>query len=175
MNSDRAVIIALMILANLAAPLIVIMLIAMVASCSHAGEPDLTINIPARVYHIVDGDTLDVETTIRFRVRIRDCWTPESRTRDLRQKKLGLAAKENLKKVALGKRVVIVLPFGADKLESHSGRIDDVQTMSRWLCEVWINGKRRVADIQFNGGFSGRTKDEQKKLFPKTQEMEIDP
>ena len=131
--------------------------------------PPLTINIPAHVYHIVDGDTLDVETTIRFRIRVLDTWTPESRTRNKEQKKLGLAAKDNLTKTALGKNVTIVLP-----LTSKSGRVDGVQSLSRWLCEVWINGEKRGADIQFQGGFSGRTKAEQQKLFPKDKNG-IDP
>lgn len=54
----------------------------------------------ARVTHIVDGDTIDVELDLGFdiiyksRVRFLGINAPESRTRDLEEKALGLAAKD---------------------------------------------------------------------------------
>jgi len=54
------------------------------------------------VDHIVDGDTLDVTVDLGFnishkiRVRMYGINTPESRTRDLEEKKRGLAAKDRL-------------------------------------------------------------------------------
>jgi len=51
---------------------------------------------------IVDGDTVDVTIDLGFdilhrtRVRLSGIDAPESRTRDLEEKKLGLAAKERL-------------------------------------------------------------------------------
>ena len=52
---------------------------------------------------VVDGDTIDVHLDLGFnvylnkqRVRLHGIDTPESRTRDLAEKKLGLAAKERL-------------------------------------------------------------------------------
>jgi micrococcal nuclease len=54
---------------------------------------------------IVDGDTVDVDIDLGFavvlkkqRVRLYEIDTPESRTRDLVEKKFGLASKEYLKK-----------------------------------------------------------------------------
>lgn len=53
-----------------------------------------------KVVHIVDGDTVDVDIDLGFgvwlhkeRVRLFGIDTPESRTRDLEEKKYGLAAK----------------------------------------------------------------------------------
>lgn len=54
----------------------------------------------AEVKKVVDGDTFDIiidlgfDTLKKGRVRLYGVNTPESRTRDLEEKKLGLAAKE---------------------------------------------------------------------------------
>ena len=56
-----------------------------------------------KVTKIVDGDTIDVDIDLGFsisftsRVRLAGIDTPESRTRDLLEKKLGLEAKAYLK------------------------------------------------------------------------------
>ena len=57
-----------------------------------------------KITRVVDGDTVDVDIELGFgvwlhkeRVRIYGIDTPESRTRDLEEKKYGLAAKEFVK------------------------------------------------------------------------------
>ena len=56
-----------------------------------------------KVLKVVDGDTIDVEIDLGFdltkkeRVRLGGIDTPESRTRDLEEKKMGLEAKDRLK------------------------------------------------------------------------------
>jgi|TARA_R110001592_G_scaffold301985_1_gene573717 micrococcal nuclease len=64
----------------------------------------------AELERIVDGDTFDCCLDLGFsvklhkqRVRLSGIDTPESRTRDLAEKKLGLAAKERLKELCVGK------------------------------------------------------------------------
>ena len=64
----------------------------------------------ATLERIVDGDTFDCSLDLGFdvklhkqRVRLHGIDTPESRTRDLAEKKLGLAAKERLKELRKGK------------------------------------------------------------------------
>lgn len=54
-----------------------------------------------KILRIIDGDTVDVDIDLGFgiwmhkeRIRILGIDTPESRTRDLEEKKYGLAAKE---------------------------------------------------------------------------------
>ena len=60
---------------------------------------------PAELVRIVDGDTLDAEIDLGFgvyvkkRVRLFGIDTWESRTRDLVEKKKGLAAKARLKEI----------------------------------------------------------------------------
>ena len=56
------------------------------------------------VTKVVDGDTVDVDIDLGFavvlkkqRVRLYEIDTPESRTRDLEEKKFGLASKKHLK------------------------------------------------------------------------------
>ena len=58
------------------------------------------------VVKIIDGDTVDVDIDLGFgvwlkkeRIRLYGIDTPESRTRDLEEKKYGLAAKEFLTKM----------------------------------------------------------------------------
>lgn len=56
----------------------------------------------AKLDRVVDGDTIDVNIDLGFdisvhkRVRLAGIDTPESRTRDLEEKKRGLAAKDRL-------------------------------------------------------------------------------
>ena len=64
----------------------------------------------AELERIVDGDTFDCCLDLGFNVklhkqivRLSGIDTPESRTRDLAEKKLGLAAKERLKELCVGK------------------------------------------------------------------------
>ena len=59
----------------------------------------------ARLLRVVDGDTIDVhidlgfDVSIKQRVRFAGINAPESRTRDLKEKALGLAAKDRVKAI----------------------------------------------------------------------------
>ena len=88
-----------------------------------------------KVVHIVDGDTVDVDIDLGFgvwmkkqRIRLYGIDTPESRTRDLEEKKYGLAAKEFLTGM-LDDEAGIILKTYKDK-EGKFGRI---------LGELWRN------------------------------------
>ena len=68
----------------------------------------------AIVRRVVDGDTMDVTLDLGFdilynnRIRFYGINTPESRTRDLEEKKLGLAAKDRVKELCpVGSSVII--------------------------------------------------------------------
>ena len=74
-----------------------------------ANNPDACV-YQAEVERVVDGDTVDVTLDLGFdvklhkqRVRLHGIDTPESRTRNLAEKKLGLAAKERLKELCVGR------------------------------------------------------------------------
>ena len=65
------------------------------------------------IIKVIDGDTVDVDIDLGFgiwmkdeRVRIMGIDTPESRTRDLVEKKFGLAAKEKLAELLKGTPVL---------------------------------------------------------------------
>ena len=88
-----------------------------------------------KVVHIVDGDTVDVDIDLGFgvwmkkqRIRLYGIDTPESRTRDLEEKKYGLAAKEFLTGM-LNDEAGITLKTHKDA-EGKFGRI---------LGELWRN------------------------------------
>jgi len=59
----------------------------------------------AEVIRVVDGDTLDASISLGFntyvkkRIRFQGFNAPESRTRDLEEKKRGLAAKDRVKEI----------------------------------------------------------------------------
>lgn len=68
---------------------------------------------------VVDGDTIDVTLDLGFdvklhkqRCRLSGIDTPESRTRDLAEKKLGLEAKERLKELCKEKLIIKSLGKG---------------------------------------------------------------
>jgi micrococcal nuclease len=118
-----------------------------------------------KIRRVVDGDTVDVDIDLGFgtwilneRVRLYGIDTPESRTRDLEEKKYGLFAK---------KVVEHYLPVGSNQiLKTHKdkvgkyGRIlgefvmfDSKEDRSTTINEFMILNKIGVA-------YSGRSKDD---------------
>jgi micrococcal nuclease len=81
-----------------------------------------------KVENIVDGDTIDVLIDLGFdilfasRVRLAGIDTPESRTKDLKEKALGLEAKEYLKKALKDAKSVVIKTEKMDSSEKY-GRI----------------------------------------------------
>ena len=106
----------------------------------------------ATLERIVDGDTFDCTLDLGFdvklhkqRVRLAGIDTPESRTRDLAEKKLGLAAKERLKELCIGK--IQVKSLGKGKY----GRILGIPYTEdgRDICDVLIKEGHAV---EYHGG-----------------------
>lgn len=81
-----------------------------------------------KVTNVVDGDTVDVEIDLGFdisfssRVRLAGIDTPESRTKDLAEKKLGLEAKEYVKSKIKDAKDVVIKTEKMDSSEKY-GRI----------------------------------------------------
>jgi len=81
-----------------------------------------------KVTNVVDGDTIDVEIDLGFnisfsqRVRLAGIDTPESRTKDLNEKKLGLESKEWLKSKLKDAENIIIKTELPDSSEKY-GRI----------------------------------------------------
>jgi micrococcal nuclease len=88
---------------------------------------------------VVDGDTIDVTIDLGFnvwkkiRVRMEGINTPESRTRDLEEKKRGLAAKD---------RLVEILKFNDNKCIL---KVSGVGKYGRALATVLVNSLSPVS------------------------------
>jgi micrococcal nuclease len=107
----------------------------------------------ATVLRVVDGDTVDVRIDLGFsvhykvRVRLNGIDAPESRTRDLEEKKLGLAAKERLEQI-LESKTVTLKSHGVGKFGRCLGELsaDGVNVNAQLLKEghatVYSGGKR---------------------------------
>ena len=73
----------------------------------------------AELERVIDGDTIDITLRLGFdvnltkqRVRLHGIDTPESRTRNLAEKALGLKAKERLKELCVGRFKIKALGKG---------------------------------------------------------------
>jgi len=81
-----------------------------------------------KLYKIVDGDTIDVDIDLGFdisffqRVRLAGIDTPESRTKDLLEKKLGLEVKEKLTELLKNATNIVIRTEKPDSTEKY-GRI----------------------------------------------------
>jgi micrococcal nuclease len=104
-----------------------------------------------KVENVVDGDTIDVLIDLGFdilfasRVRLAGIDTPESRTKDLKEKALGLESKEYLKKHLKDAKSVVIKTEKMDSSEKY-GRI---------LGWVYINGDTEsLNDKMINDGYA---------------------
>lgn len=112
-----------------------------------------------KVLKVVDGDTIDVDIDLGFnisytqRVRLAGIDTPESRTKDAREKALGLEVKDKLKKAIDAAKTVVVKTELPDSSEKY-GRI---------LGWVYLDGDTRslneqLIDEGYAWGYMGDTK-----------------
>lgn len=104
-----------------------------------------------KVDNVVDGDTIDVLIDLGFdilfqsRVRLAGIDTPESRTKDIKEKALGLESKEYLKKALKDAKSVVIKTEKMDSSEKY-GRI---------LGWVYINGDTMsLNDMMINDGYA---------------------
>jgi len=104
-----------------------------------------------KVDNVVDGDTIDVLIDLGFdilfqsRVRLAGIDTPESRTKDLAEKALGLESKEYLKKQLKDAKSVVIKTEKMDSSEKY-GRI---------LGWVYVNGDTEsINDKMINDGYA---------------------
>ena len=104
-----------------------------------------------KVENVVDGDTIDVLIDLGFdilfqsRVRLAGIDTPESRTKDLTEKSLGLEAKEYLKKQLKDAKSVVIKTEKMDSSEKY-GRI---------LGWVYVDGSTvSINDKMINDGYA---------------------
>jgi len=98
-----------------------------------------------KIQRVVDGDTVDISVNLGFdiwhnaRVRMMGIDTPESRTRNLEEKALGLASKARLKELLKGKKIKIVC---SKEGKGKFGRIlADVHTIDKEGNDVNVNNQ----------------------------------
>jgi len=104
-----------------------------------------------KVENVVDGDTIDVLIDLGFdilfssRVRLAGIDTPESRTKDLKEKALGLESKEYLKKALKDAKSVVIKTEKMDSSEKY-GRI---------LGWIYVNDDTvSLNDMMINDGYA---------------------
>ena len=121
------------------------------------------------IVKIIDGDRVDVDIDLGFgvwlkkeRIRMFGIDTPESRTRDLEEKKYGLAAKEFLTKWLSAGNITLKTQKDA---EGKFGRI---------LGELWygdVNINQKMIEEHHAVEYKGQSKDEivSEHLFNRTK------
>ena len=118
---------------------------------------------------VVDGDTIDVDIDLGFgvwlrnqRVRLHGIDTPESRTKDLEEKKYGLAAKEFLTKWT-----------GAGELTIKTHK-DERGKFGRILGEIWAfktNINDKMVYEHHAVPYNGQSKEEIEEQHLKNREL----
>ena len=114
----------------------------------------------AKILRIVDGDTVDVDIDLgvgvwlhKERIRLYGIDTPESRTRDLVEKKYGLMSKDFLKdKLKNAEKIVI---------KTHKG--EETGKFGRILGEIFcdnVNVNQQMCDVGHAVAYYGQSKDD---------------
>lgn len=108
----------------------------------------------ARVHEIIDGDTIDVSLDLGFniqhiiRLRLYGINAPETKTKDLHEKELGLKAKARLSELILSKVVTIKTHKTSDKYGRYLAEIyldeNNINKVliSEGLAKEYFGGKR---------------------------------
>jgi micrococcal nuclease len=104
-----------------------------------------------KVTKVVDGDTIDVEIDLGFdisftsRVRLAGIDTPESRTKDLAEKTLGLESKEYLKNHLKDAKSIVI----------KTEKMNSTEKFGRILGWLYVNGETvSVNDMMINDGYA---------------------
>jgi endonuclease YncB( thermonuclease family) len=115
--------------------------------------PPLGITARATIDRVVDGDTVDVNLMIPVRVRLRDCWAPETRGEE---KEAGEAAKAQLERIIpRGVQVHVHVPTG------EADAMTDVLTFGRALGDIYrLGDDESVAQLLVGLGFATDRKPE---------------
>ena len=112
-----------------------------------------------KVTKVVDGDTIDVIIDLGFdimyksRVRLFGIDTPESRTRDLVEKKYGLMSKDFLKDILKNAEKIVI--------KTHKG--EETGKCGRILGEIFcdnVNVNQQMCDVGHAVAYYGQSKDD---------------
>jgi micrococcal nuclease len=109
--------------------------------------------------NVVDGDTIDVVIDLGFdisftsRVRLAGIDTPESRTKDLKEKALGLESKEYLKKKLESAKNIVI----------KTEKVNSSEKYGRILAWIYLDGETKSVNHEmiekgYAWGYLGDTK-----------------
>jgi endonuclease YncB( thermonuclease family) len=91
-------------------------------------KPEIGYTTDVKVIRVIDGDTVEVEVSKRFHVRLLDCRMPEKKTPE------GVRAKSALSNlVNSAKKFILFIPGSSRDL------LGDVLTLSRVLGRLWAD------------------------------------
>jgi micrococcal nuclease len=118
------------------------------------------------VVKVVDGDTIDVDIDLGFgmtykkqRVRLMGIDTPESRTRDLEEKKFGKASKKHLKKLLESAERISLISHDKGKFGRILGEIYIHFNEGHPVFGTEINVNQQMIDDHHAVEYSGENKD----------------
>ena len=127
-----------------------ILSLAILASLLTSEPPSPGLTLDATCIRVLDGDTIECQTTTTFRLRLIDCWCPETRTSDVAEKQRGLKSKARMAKLADGKLLRIQIPL--------TGDLTDATTLSRVLGRAWLEDGRELSEVMVSEGLATKTK-----------------
>lgn len=114
-----------------------------------------------------DGDTITVDVTREFTLRIERCWCAEVSTREPEEKKLGIAAREYLRKLLDRRGYEVRVEIKADP----GSNIGDRTSMGRFVADVFVRPLRKgsrwqsVAKLMCRAGHAWPTKAAQEAAY----------
>jgi endonuclease YncB( thermonuclease family) len=118
-------------------------------------EESMRIVIDGIVVDVVDGDTIDVRITRTVRVRLLDCWCPETRTRDEEEKAKGIKAREYVQGIAIGEPVEVDIPIEGD------ARFGESMSFGRVLGRVKMKSSGcDLSEVIVGAGHGTRTRED---------------
>ena len=112
-----------------------------------------------KVLKVVDGDTIDVDIDLGFsisytqRVRLAGIDAPESRTRDKKEKALGLEVKDKLKKAIDAATKIVIKTEKPDSSEKYGRILGWV-----FLDDNKVSINQTLIDEGYAWGYMGETK-----------------
>lgn len=113
----------------------------------------MRIVIDGIVDRVIDGDTIDIRCERVLRVRLLDCWAPETRTRNTEEKIKGISAKSYLKEIALHQRAEVDIPIQPD------ARFGESMSFGRVLGRVkMLESGCDLSDVMVAAGHATKTK-----------------
>lgn len=101
-------------------------------------QPQTGITFDGKVIRIIDGDTVEVETKLVHRIRLKDCWCKETSLRQGQteaEKQQGLAAKAHMQRLLAEKNNRVRV-----HIDGNGGDLSALTSLSRVVGSVWRAG-----------------------------------